>query len=64
MRTAMTVTHSLDGSLANDSSDRFIYDTSIGVLYFDVDATGSTSQVELVRLSGNPCLTTSDIVVI
>ncbi|NJR74611.1 MAG: calcium-binding protein [Scytonema sp. CRU_2_7] len=51
------------GALANDDSDRFIYNQSIGALYFDVDGTGSTSQVELARLSGNPSLTTSDIVV-
>ena len=52
------------GSVANDASDGFIYDSSIGVLYFDIDGTGSTSQVEIARLDNNPAITRNDIVVI
>jgi Ca2+-binding RTX toxin-like protein len=52
------------GSAAVDASDRFIYDNSIGALFFDPDGIGSLGQVQFARLSGNPTLTHSDIFVV
>ncbi|MBC1224571.1 pentapeptide repeat-containing protein [Nostoc sp. UCD121] len=44
--------------------NQFIYNRSIGTLYFDVDSTGGVSQVEIVKFSNNPALTRNDIVVV
>lgn len=51
------------GSAAADNTDRFIYDTTSGNLFFDVDGTGSTAQVKLRQLTGIPTLDAADIVV-
>jgi Ca2+-binding RTX toxin-like protein len=51
-------------SSAVDSSDRFIYDSSNGSLWFDRDGTGSNSQVKIATLSTGLSLTTDDILVI
>ncbi|AFZ33633.1 Na-Ca exchanger/integrin-beta4 [Stanieria cyanosphaera PCC 7437] len=52
------------GSTALSSSDRFGYDTSNGLLWFDVDGTGSNRQVNLATLSSGLSLTHDDLVVI
>ncbi len=52
------------GSMAHNTSDRFIYNISIGSLYFDPDGTGDTVQIQIATLSNNAFLTMSDIVVI
>lgn len=52
------------GSGAHDSSDRFIYNRSIGALYFDKDGTGSTAKVQIAQLSTGLSLTRNDIYVI
>lgn len=52
------------GSAAADVSDRFIYNTSNGQLFFDVDGTGAQNQVLLATLTGAPTITNADIVVI
>jgi Ca2+-binding RTX toxin-like protein len=49
---------------ATDTAHRFIYNTSNGDLYYDIDGTGSTLAAKIATLSANPSLTTADIVVI
>lgn len=51
-------------SRAQDTSDRFIYNRSTSTLYFDSDGTGSTAQIQMATLSGNPLLNRADIVVV
>jgi len=52
------------GSRVQDTSDWFIYNRSISTLYFDSDGTGSTAQIQLATLSGNPLLTKTDIIAV
>ncbi|OKH32724.1 hypothetical protein NIES2119_25190 [[Phormidium ambiguum] IAM M-71] len=56
------------GSSAVNASDRFIYDQTTGALFFDIDGTGSNSQVQIANLttfSGViPTLSYSNIVVV
>jgi Ca2+-binding RTX toxin-like protein len=49
------------GTAAATGSDRFIYDTDTGNLFFDVDGTGATAQVLLATLSTGLALTKDDI---
>ena len=48
------------GSSANDSSDRFIYNSGTGDLFFDSDGTGSAQQTKLAKLDAGLALTNSD----
>jgi len=52
------------GSSAANASDRFIYNSSTGALFFDLDGNGSQGQVQLAVLSSNPALTSSNIFVV
>lgn len=52
------------GSAAGDESDRFIYNKGTGGLFFDIDGTGATEQLQFAQLSTNLALTKSDIFVI
>jgi Ca2+-binding RTX toxin-like protein len=52
------------GMGALDASDRFIYDTSTGDLFFDLDGNGSQTQVLVATLMGAPTLSNADIFVI
>jgi Ca2+-binding RTX toxin-like protein len=52
------------GSSAANASDRFIYNSSTGALFFDPDGNGSQGQVDLAVLSSNPALTSSNIFVV
>ncbi|BAY73408.1 hypothetical protein NIES23_62360 (plasmid) [Trichormus variabilis NIES-23] len=52
------------GSVAQDESDRFIYNQSTGALFFDVDGTGSSRQVQIATLSTKPVIDSMNIVVI
>lgn len=52
------------GSAAGDESDRFIYNKGTGGLFFDIDGTGATGQLQFAQLSANLALTKSDIFVI
>ena len=61
---AITASQFVVGSKAQDTSDRFIYNQSIGALYFDQDGTGSTAQVQLATLSDKALIAPSDIVVV
>jgi Ca2+-binding RTX toxin-like protein len=52
------------GASAADASDRFIYNSSTGGLFFDADGTGGTAQVQLATLSAGLAMTNADIFVI
>jgi len=52
------------GSAAADASDRFIYNSATGALFFDADATGALGQVQFATLSTNLSLISSDITVV
>ena len=49
-----------DGATAVDSSNRLIYDTSTGILYYDADGSGSDSAVQFALLTGAPTLVATD----
>ena len=51
------------GAAAGDADDRFIYNRNTGALFFDVDGTGSTGQVQIATLSTKPLITNADIFV-
>ncbi|MBD2301394.1 calcium-binding protein, partial [Nostoc sp. FACHB-190] len=51
------------GTVAADASDRFIYNSANGNLFFDIDGTGSQAAVHIATLSANPLITYTDIVV-
>ncbi|HEX6363996.1 MAG TPA: calcium-binding protein, partial [Albitalea sp.] len=53
-----------DAAAAHDASDRVIYDTRSGDLYYDPDGTGSANQFLLARLEGAPSLAATDIEVV
>ncbi len=48
------------GSSANNSSDRFIYNSATGDLFYDSDGTGSSQQTKLVNLDKGLALSNSD----
>gem|GEM_PF-6634267 len=47
------------GSSADDSSDRFIYNSNSGDFFYDSDGTGSSQQVKLAKLNPGLALTNS-----
>jgi serralysin len=49
------------GASAADSDDRFIYNSSTGVLSFDADGIGGVAQIPFVRLSPGLAMTTQNI---
>jgi serralysin len=51
------------GSAAHDSSDRLIYNSSNGQLYFDLDGTGLTTKILIATLSTELAITNTDIFV-
>ena len=51
------------GSRAKDTSDRFIYNSSNGRLFFDADGTGNTAKIHLATLSNNAKLQSDDLVI-
>ncbi|MDZ8092279.1 MAG: trypsin-like serine protease [Nostoc sp. DedQUE05] len=52
------------GSVAEDSSDRFIYNNNTGGLFFDADGTGSFSQIQVAQLAIGLAMTNTNIFVI
>ncbi|HBY75695.1 MAG TPA: type I secretion protein, partial [Cyanobacteria bacterium UBA11148] len=52
------------GAAASDASDRFIYNSFTGGLFFDSDGTGTSSQVQFAKLSTGLNLIASDFVVV
>ncbi|WP_202596434.1 right-handed parallel beta-helix repeat-containing protein [Mesorhizobium loti] len=51
------------GAGAHDSTDRIIYDSSTGALYFDSDGSGGAHQVQFATLSAHLPLTASSFVI-
>lgn len=49
------------GTAAVDASDRFIYDSSTGNLFFDPDGTGGTAQTQIATLEGAPTISHNHI---
>jgi Ca2+-binding RTX toxin-like protein len=49
---------------AQDASDRVVYDTSTGRLYYDADGNGAGAAQLIATFTGNPSITATDIVVI
>ncbi|MGI0484827.1 hypothetical protein ACN4EK_05260 [Pantanalinema rosaneae CENA516] len=52
------------GTAAGDANDRLIYNNQTGDLFFDVDGSGSASQIRIATLTGAPTLTHADILII
>lgn len=52
------------GAAATDNSDRFIYNSTSGALFFDSDGIGSSDQVQLALLPTGLAMTNNDIFVI
>ncbi|HAG85638.1 MAG TPA: hypothetical protein DCL61_32000 [Cyanobacteria bacterium UBA12227] len=51
------------GSRARDNSDRFIYNSNTGALFFDIDGTDSSAQIQIAQLSTGLALTHADLFV-
>jgi len=49
------------GISATTESNRFIYDTDTGNLFFDIDGTGDSQQVQIATLSSGLALSNTDI---
>ena len=47
-----------------DSTDRIIYDTSTGQLFYDADGSGAGGSVMIATFAGNPALTATDFTVL
>ena len=48
----------------HDKSDRIIYDTDTGSLYYDADGSGSRDAVKFAVVSGAPDLTSDDFIIV
>ncbi|MDQ6438121.1 calcium-binding protein [Mesorhizobium sp. LHD-90] len=72
MFTALTTPDTLAASafranttgLAGDASDRIIYETDTGRLYYDADGTGAAARVQFAVLSAGLAITNTDFVVV
>ena len=51
-------------AVAGDSSDRIIYDTSTGALYYDADGSGAGVSYQIATLVGNSTLVASDFTIV
>jgi Ca2+-binding RTX toxin-like protein len=49
---------------AHDASDRLIYNTTTGALWYDADGTGATAAIQVATLTGHPALAFSDIQIV
>jgi serralysin len=52
------------GTSAGDASDRIIYNSATGAVFFDADGLGGAAQVQFAKLSSGLALTNTDIFVI
>lgn len=50
------------GAAAADASNRIIYNSATGALYYDADGTGATAQVQFAQLDAGLALTNNDFV--
>ncbi|NJM31450.1 MAG: hypothetical protein HC855_16425 [Rhizobiales bacterium] len=51
------------GTASADASDRIIYDSATGMVYFDADGLGGAAQTAFAKLSAGLALTTADFYV-
>ena len=49
---------------AHDATDRFIYNTATGALWYDADGTGSAAAVQVATLTGHPALAFTDMQIV
>ncbi|MDB9390714.1 beta strand repeat-containing protein [Microcystis aeruginosa] len=61
---AITAAQFVLGTTALNASNRFIYNTITGGLFFDGDGTGTLAAIQIATLSSKPTLTASDILVL
>ncbi|MBE9071900.1 putative Ig domain-containing protein, partial [Microcystis sp. LEGE 08355] len=61
---AITAAQFVLGTTALNASNRFIYNTITGGLFFDGDGTGTIAAIQIATLSSKPTLTASDILVL
>ena len=52
------------GAAAHDSTDRIIYNSATGNLYYDADGTGAASMKLFATLTGTPALTEADFFIL
>ena len=52
------------GAAAHDASDRIIYDTTSGNLYYDPDGTGAADPTLFATLTGAPWVAYTDFFVV
>lgn len=52
------------GVSAGDASDRFVYNSSTGALYYDADGIGGAAQQQIAKLSTGLALTAADFLLI
>ncbi|MFN9259386.1 calcium-binding protein, partial [Microcystis sp.] len=62
--TAITAEQFVLGTTALNASNRLIYNTITGDLFFDGDGTGTLAAIQIATLSSKPTLTASDILVL
>lgn len=57
--------HAAAGAVrAHDASDRIVYNTTNGALYYDADGLGGADAIRFATLKGAPTLTNADFVVV
>ncbi|EPF24135.1 Endo-1,3-1,4-beta-glycanase ExsH [Microcystis aeruginosa SPC777] len=61
---AITAAQFVLGTTALNASNRFIYNTITGRLFFDGDGTGTLAAIQIATLSSKPTLTASNILVL
>ncbi|TRU22006.1 MAG: calcium-binding protein, partial [Microcystis aeruginosa Ma_QC_B_20070730_S2] len=61
---AITAAQFVLGTTALNASNRFIYNTITGGLFFDGDGTGTIAAIQIATLSSKPSISASDIVVL
>ncbi len=61
---AITAAQFLLGTTALNASNRFIYNTITGGLFFDGDGTGTLAAIQMATLSSKPSISASDILVL
>jgi len=52
------------GAVAGDASDRIIYNTTTGSLFFDQDGTGAIAQVVFANLTTRPVISAADFLIV
>ncbi|CAK0773785.1 serralysin [Gammaproteobacteria bacterium] len=53
-----------NAGVAHDASDRIIYDTDSGALFYDADGNGAGTAIQFATLTGHPILHAADIWVV